>query len=145
MGDTYHDKGPGSEWKLEIKVRVSETDMLGHINNASYFTYMEVARLDFLQKLGIDVSNSEFTIMLVSAKCDFIRQGYFGQILDIKTTVQKIGRTSFTLGSEMSDKKSGNMIAKGEVTIVYFDILNQKPAQLPEAFKVTLQDHMHLV
>lgn len=127
---------------MEIKVRVSETDMLGHINNASYFTYMEETRLDFITKLGLDVSNEEFAIMLVSAKCDFIRQGFFGQILDVKTTVQRIGKTSFTLDSEMVEKESGNMIAKGEATVVYVNMLNQKPAALPDSFKATLQEHL---
>ncbi len=116
--------------------------MLGHINNASYFTYMEETRLDFLQKLGMDVRADDFTIMLVSTKCDFVRQGYFGQTLDIETTVQRIGNTSFTLCTEMCDKESGNLIASGEATIVYVDIVQQKAAIIPDAFKASLQEHL---
>jgi len=130
---------------MEVKVRVNETDMLGHINHASYFTYMEEARLDFLQKLGMEVKDEKFTIMLVSAKCDFIRQGYFNQLLEVKTTVKKIGNTSFTLENDILEKQSNDLIAKGEVTVVYFDFSNKKPAKLPESFKETLKDYMHLV
>ena len=32
---------------MEIKVRFSETDLLGHINNVSFFTYLETAELTF--------------------------------------------------------------------------------------------------
>lgn len=123
-------------------MRFSETDMLGHVNNASYFTYMEETRLSFLQKLGMDVRNDEFTIMLASAKCDFVRQGYFGQILKVNTTVLRIGKTSFALGSEFFDKGSGNVIAKGEATVVYVDISNQRAAELPDLFRAKLQEYL---
>lgn len=123
-------------------MRFSDTDMLGHVNNASYFTYMEETRLSFLEELGLDVRNDVFTIMLASAKCDFIRQGYFGQILKVNTTVQRIGRTSFTLSSEFLDKETESVIAKGEATVVYVDIANQIAAELPESIRAQLQEHL---
>jgi len=125
--------------EMEVKPRVAETDMLGHINNASYFVYMEEARLTFLDELGIQVSEDNFSFVLASATCDFISQGYYGQIINIDTSVTKIGNTSLTLISDMTDKELGNMIAKGEATIVYFDIEQQKPAELPDSFKAKLQ------
>ncbi|MDA3129935.1 acyl-CoA thioesterase [Aliibacillus thermotolerans] len=127
---------------MEIKVRVNETDMLGHINHASYFTYMEEARLDFLRGLGMDVKDENFMIVLASATCDFIQQGYFGQSLEVQTTVKKIGTTSFTLGNDILEKESNELIAQGEVTVVYFDKENQKPTPLPAELKEQLQAHI---
>src|SRR5699024_5955291 len=99
---------------MEVKVRVNETDMLGHINHASYFTYMEEARLDFLQKLGNEVMDDRFTNKHVYAKCDFIRQDYFNQLLEVKTTVKKIRNTSITLENDILEKQSNELIAQGE-------------------------------
>ncbi|GFZ89017.1 thioesterase [Compostibacillus humi] len=127
---------------MEIKVRINETDMLGHINHASYFTYMEEARLDFLRGLGMDVKDENFMIVLASATCDFIQQGYFGQSLEVQTTVKKIGTTSFTLGNDILEKESNELIAQGEVTVVYFDKENQKPTPLPAELKEQLQAHI---
>src|SRR5699024_11219417 len=125
---------------MEVKVRVNETDMLGHINHASYFTYMEEARLDFLQKLGMEVMDDRFTIMLVSAKCDFIRQGYFNQLLEVKTPEKKKGNTSFPLENNILEKQSNELIAQGEVTIVYLDTSIKKQAKLPESSRKKLKD-----
>ncbi|MFC3016392.1 acyl-CoA thioesterase [Virgibacillus litoralis] len=127
---------------LNIKVRVSETDLLGHINNASYFIYMEEARIDFLKKLGIDIENGNFAFMLVSAKCDFIRQGYFGKTLKVATEVLKIGTKSITLTSRMTESESGDLIARGEVVLVYFDVHAEQTIEIPESFKDKLQAHM---
>ncbi|UJL45498.1 acyl-CoA thioesterase [Virgibacillus sp. NKC19-16] len=128
---------------MDVKVRFGETDALGHINNTSYFMYMEETRLDFLQELGMEFSSENFSFILASTKCDFIRQGYFGQILEINTKVVKIGRTSITLNTDMVDKESGNMIAKGEATVVYFDVHKQKPAEIPEWFKTRVEADFH--
>src|SRR5699024_1148920 len=130
--------------ELEIKVRVSETDALGHINNTSYFTYLEDARIDFLEKLGISIKDEVFAFMLVSPRCDFISQGYLGQILQVNTEVLKIGTKSLTLVSDIFEKESRNIIAKGEATIVYFYLLNEKTMEIPESFKTRLQAYMHI-
>ncbi|MBY7144271.1 acyl-CoA thioesterase [Virgibacillus sp. NKC19-3] len=124
---------------MDIKVRFGETDMLGHINNTSYFKYMEETRIEFLQTWGADFRSGQFTFILASAKCDFIRQGYFGQTLEVDTKVVKIGRTSVTLSTEMVEKESGDMIAKGEATVVYFDVRKQKPTVIPERMKSNIE------
>ncbi|MFC4558432.1 acyl-CoA thioesterase [Virgibacillus kekensis] len=127
--------------KLDIRVRVSETDMLGHINNTSYFIYMEETRIAFLEDLGIDIERESFAFMLASAKCDFVSQGYFGQILDVATEVGRIGNKSITLVSIMKDKESGRLIAKGEAVLVYFDTVKQATMPIPESFKRKLADY----
>ena len=38
--------------ELEVNVRFSETDALGHINNTSYFIYLEEARMKFFEALA---------------------------------------------------------------------------------------------
>jgi|SRR5690625_406357 len=128
--------------ELEIKVRISETDALGHINNASYFTYLEDARINFLEKLDISIKDESLAFMLVSTKCDFISQGYFGQILQVNTEVLKIGIKSITLVSDILDKDSRKVIAVGEATIVYFNLLEEKTVEIPDAFKTRLQAYI---
>lgn len=124
---------------MEFKARFSETDQLGHINHANYFTYMEEARLHFFQQIGLDLSDEQFTVVLVSAKCDFIEQGYFDQTLVVKCFVKKIGNSSFVITNDIIEKNSQQLIAQGEVTVVYFDVLNQKSAPLPAPFREQLE------
>ena len=123
---------------MEIKVRFSETDLLGHINNVSYFTYLETARIDFLEQIGLKINTDKFVFILASATCDFIEQGYFGQTLNINTSVSQIGTKSLILTSEMFDKELGTLIAKGESTLVYFDRIEQKSIELTEKIREKL-------
>lgn len=128
---------------MEFKVRFNDTDMLGHVNHASYFTYMEEARLAYLEELDMNFfDNKNITIILVSATCDFISQGYFNDTLIVKTKVKKVGNSSFNLTSDIINKETNQSIAKGEVTVVCFDIENQKSTPLPELFKEKLESNL---
>lgn len=130
---------------MEIDVRVNETDLLGHINHANYFTYMEEGRLSFLKEMGLEVDDDSFSIMLASAKCDFIKQGYFSQTLIVKTKVTRVGNSSFNLGTDITEKESNELIARGEVTIVYVDIEKQKSAPLKDSFKAKLNENLESI
>jgi thioesterase-3 len=41
------------EMSIKIKVRSYEIDVLGHVNNAVYFNYLEHARVEYLRIAGI--------------------------------------------------------------------------------------------
>lgn len=124
---------------MEIKPRIFETDLLGHIHHSNYFVYMEEARLEFLKNIGVDINFEKFTFVLVSTNCDFIRRGVIGQVIESQTQVEKIGDTSLTLSCSMIEKNSGNLIAQGEATMVYFDIVNQKSTNIPDSIKAKLE------
>lgn len=125
-----------------VKVRFSETDALGHISNISYFIYLEQARIDFFEELGLGTDIAEWKIILISAKCDFVRQGYFNQRLKVLTEVSRIGNSSFMMVHQIVDEKTGELIAKGEAGAVYFNFEIQKSERMPAEFKLKLEKHL---
>jgi acyl-CoA thioester hydrolase len=128
--------------EMTVKVRFSETDALGHISNISYFIYLEEARTDFLGELGFGMDIKDWKIILASAKCDFISQGYFNQRLKVVSEISKIGNSSFMIVHQILDEKTGELIAKGEAGAVYFDFKKQKSEKLPAKFKGELEKHL---
>lgn len=125
-----------------IKVRFSETDALGHISNISYFIYLEEARTDFFEKIGLGTNIADWKIILISAKCDFVRQGYFNQRLKVITEISRIGNSSFMMVHRIMDEKTGELIAKGEAGAVYFNFEKQKGERLPAELKGKLENHL---
>ncbi len=53
--------------ELEVNVRFSETDALGHVNNTSYFVYLEEARLKFFEALGLATNDFNFLLAPLNA------------------------------------------------------------------------------
>lgn len=128
--------------EINVKVRFSETDALGHISNISYFIYLEEARTEFFGALGFGMEIKDWNIILASAKCDFVSQGYFNQKLKVVSEVSRIGNSSFTIVHQIIDEEKGALIAVGEASAVYFNFKDQKSEKLPQAFRAELEKHM---
>lgn len=127
--------------ELAVKVRFSETDALGHISNISYFIYLEEARIEFFKALGFDMDIDNWKIILVSAKCDFIKQGFFNQKLKVISAVSRIGNSSFMITHRIVDAETGQLIAKGDAGAVYFNFETQKSEKLPDDIRTLLEKH----
>ncbi|XJZ29079.1 acyl-CoA thioesterase [Bacillota bacterium Lsc_1132] len=125
--------------ELQVTVRFGETDALGHINNTSYFIYLEEARIRFFEALGYGMDARKWNFILASTKCDFIHQGYFNQLLNIKTFVSKIGTKSFQLEHEIVCAQTETLVAKGNAIIVFFDFETQQSKPLPDLLKKELK------
>jgi acyl-CoA thioester hydrolase len=125
-----------------VQVRFSETDALGHVNNTSYFIYLEEARIKFLQSLGYDMSMENWRFILASTTCNFVGQAYFLQTLKIYTSVGNIGTKSFELHHRILDEKTENVIAEGTAILVYFDYHEQKSKPIPELLRTELERHL---
>lgn len=128
--------------EIQVQVRFGETDALGHINNTSYFIYLEDARIRFFEKLGFTMQLNDWKFILASTKCDFVSQGYFDQILTVKTYVSRIGTKSFQLEHDIVCARTNQLIAKGTAIIVYFDFEIQHSKELPELLKEELQSYV---
>lgn len=44
----------GFSFSTKVKVRFSETDMYGHVNNTKVFAYFEYARIEYFKALGFN-------------------------------------------------------------------------------------------
>ena len=86
-------------------VRLDDLDGFGHVNNASYLTYIQEARANFTwysrKEAGLE---PVFSDMVVGrAEVDFIVPIYEGGFdLDVAIWVAKIGNSSFDLVYELS-------------------------------------------
>lgn len=129
-------------YETKVKVRFCETDALGHISNISYFIYLEEARTDFFIDLGFGADLEDWKVILASAKCDFVRQGYYNQKLEVVTEVLRIGRSSFTIVHRVQDAETGELIANGEASAVYFDFKAQKSETIPDNLRKMLEKHL---
>lgn len=126
--------------RSNLTVRFAETDLLGHVNNSSYFIYLEQARVDFFNELVSDPNRWQF--ILASVKCDFHRQAYFNQTLTVETTVANIGNKSFRLSQPICDSDTGDKIAYGESAIVYFNFDTQKSEPIPDDLREKLSGYL---
>ncbi|HWL25438.1 MAG TPA: thioesterase family protein [Ureibacillus sp.] len=82
---------------IEVKVRFSETDMYGHLNNTVPFIYFEEARIEYFKSIGYNEwasEESEKIIVVADLQCDFLKQVYFDETLKIYVKAAHVGTSS---------------------------------------------------
>jgi acyl-CoA thioester hydrolase len=121
-----------------IKVRFGETDMAGHVNNAVYLSYLEEARLNFLQQT---LQLSQFPLILASAHLDFVQQVFFADDVTIETGICRIGRSSFDMVHELYREPHHLLALTSVVTLVVFDYSSQKPIPVPRQWRSKFEAH----
>lgn len=118
--------------RTDIQVRFGDTDALGHVNNASFAAYAELARLDFLKRFGGSVRS----LILASLHIDFRRQVTFTDEVYVETMVEKIGTSSVTLAQTVF--ASGQRAADIRSAVVYFDYAGNKSRPLTEEMRAAV-------
>ena len=122
--------------RTDIQLRFADTDALGHVNNASFATFAEIARLDFLQRLGGSVRS----LILASIHLDFRKQVVLGDTVYVETWIEKLGSSSVTLAQEIY--ANGEKAADVRSVVVYFDYSNQKSRPLTPEMRAVLQPYI---
>lgn len=122
--------------RTDIQVRFSDSDALGHINNASYASWVEVARLDFLQCLGKHVTS----LILASLSIDYRRQVELGERIHIDSWIERIGKSSVAVAHAVyaNDQKAADV----KSVVVHFDYEAGKAAALDADMRGRLQDYL---
>lgn len=122
-----------------IPIRWGDQDPMGHVNNTSYFRYLEIARLDWLYKIGGPPDPQGQGPVIVNAFCNFIKQLEFPGDVLARHYVTRPGRSSFDtyLTLERTDQP-GVTYAEGGATTVWVDFKAQKSVPLPDWLRAHL-------
>ena len=126
---------------LELPVRVyyEDTDAQGVVYYANYFRFMERARTEWLEALGVDhitLMNEENRILVVSeAHAKFLIPARLGDTLIVTASLSRLGRATFEIEQNIyRDSTEGDLLIRGGVTAAYLDAETMKPKRIPRTF-----------
>ncbi|MEN2765644.1 acyl-CoA thioesterase [Ornithinibacillus xuwenensis] len=133
------------EWKNEflfsipIRIRFSETDMFGHVNNVSPFIYFEEARIEYLKSVGLfnDTTHLDGIPIVADLQCDYLKQLFFQDRLELYVKATHVGNSSFDI-HYMGLNQHDEICITGRGRIVYINPSTGKPIALSDAIKEKL-------
>ena len=131
---------PVFHFSTPIKIRFRDLDAFGHVNNAVYFTFMEMARVEYFKQLGL-LQLGEFPspfFIIAEATCQFKAPIDMATPLIIQVRVSRLGNSSFDMEYRFVDEVSGAVLASGRTVQVTFDYAANRSVPLPEEWRQTL-------
>lgn len=104
--------------EIEIEVRYAETDAQGVVHHANYFTYFELARVKFLDAMGVhyaDLEREGAFLVVHDVACRYRQPARFGDTLRIVTTIERT--TSARIDHSYQVFRGDELLADGKSTI----------------------------
>ena len=128
-------------FETHIAVRWGDMDAMGHVNNATYFRYMETARIDWFRSIGCVPDAQGEGPVIVNAICNFYRQFEYPDEVLLKMYVSDPGRTTFESWATMEKvAEPGVVCAAGGATTIWVNFPQQKAVGLPDWIRAIVSD-----
>jgi acyl-CoA thioester hydrolase len=125
--------GPGDfPVAAPIEVRFRDVDAMGHVNNAVYLTYFEVARGRYWKALGEAELPRLRTYVVARAEIDFRSPATLEDDLLCHVRMASFGRRSFTMEYLLVDRSGGRTIAEARTVQAMFDYETRSARALDE-------------
>jgi len=125
---------------LELRLDWSEMDLYEHINNVSYFKYLQAGRVNCWEITGLlrMLRTHSFGPTLATTTYRFLKPLRYPGKIQVTTEITFVKKTSFGL-KHLIKNDSGELCAEGEDVIVFFNYKLNTKEELPDEFKILLQ------
>ncbi len=132
------------KFKLPIQIRYSDLDPQWHVNNARYLSFIESARLEYLQELGLWDGKSFLNLGLIvaSVQINYLKPILMEQKVLVGVKVTRIGNKSLDFSYVIEDVETEEVMATASTIMVTYSYekLQAVPVSVDWRKKIALFD-----
>ena len=126
-------------FELNVRVYYEDTDAQGVVYYANYFRFMERARTEWLESLGIDhvsmLNNDNRILVVTEANARFLLPARLGDRLLVTADLLKLGRATFDIEQNIyRGDSNGELLIRGRISAAYVEAVTMKPKRIPSTF-----------
>lgn len=131
----------GFTTKLQLRIDWSELDIFGHVNNLEIMKYVQSARVNYLESVGLMQMQSEAKMgpILASIGCQFRKPLYFPGYVTVFSRVEYVKNTSFRIHHEVYNEHD-ELAAEAHDIIVFYDFVKNVKRTIPDDVRERIQN-----
>lgn len=118
-----------------VTVRWGDMDAMGHVNNITYFQYLESARIGYFEMLmgwtGHDEGGGRQGPVVVSQTFNYRGQVHYPAELEVGVRCREIRNRSFVLEYGIFRKGADELVGDGTSVAVWLDYNENKAISVP--------------
>lgn len=129
--------------KTQVQIRFKDVDMMGHVNNANFITYFELARMTYFDELlveGIKIDWVNEGVILAKIEMEYKQPILLEDKVFVYTWVSRMGSRSFDMSCSIVRMVDDIEVeaAKGLAVIVCFNYKTKETIAIPELWKAKM-------
>ena len=123
-------------WYQE-KLRFSDTDMIGHVNNVAFAAMMESGRVNYTRSGVIRDLPDDVLVVMRRIELDYRAELHWPAEIDIGSVLLRIGGSSFAIGNGLFH---GDLCAATSVTtLVVIGRASRRAVPIPDATRAGME------
>ncbi len=122
------------ETNINLRIDWSELDAFGHINNVMIMKYVQAARLNYIETIGLMHLHRTQNIgfMVAETNCQFKKELHFPGNISIDTKTIFVKNTSFSLEHTLTND-AGEIVAIAKDVLVVFDFTKKEKCLIQQS------------
>ena len=119
-------------FEMIIPIRWGDMDAMNHVNNTTYFRYLETVRIEWMRSIGCQPDPAGEGPVIVNAFCNFYKQLEYPGDVRMKMDVSDPARSTYeSWGTMERTDNTGVVYSAGEATTNWVNFPAQKSSPLP--------------
>ena len=130
------------KFKTDIAIRFSDIDSVGHVNNAIYLTYFEVARIKYFREVA-DWSNKGIGFIVGRSEINYLKPVNVDDQIVCYVRVVRIGNSSFDVMHvlvKLTDKRE-EICTTCKTVCISYDYAAGKSTPIPKEGRQKMIDY----
>lgn len=117
-----------------VKVRYAETDQMGVVHHGNYAQYLEIARIEWLNELGISYKSMEeegIMLPVFEMNLKFKKPAVFDDELRIETRLKELPNVKIEFEYFIYNQKE-ELLTSASTVLVFMDARTKRPIRCPQ-------------
>lgn len=117
-----------------VKVRYAETDQMGYVHHGNYAEYLEIARLEWLDALGISykwMEENGVMLPVYNLNTTFKKSAIFDDQLKIETTVRNIPTVRIIFDYKIYNQRE-ELLTVASTELIFINTETGRPMRCPD-------------
>ncbi len=128
------------EYWYQEKLRFSDTDMIGHVNNVAFAAMFESGRVNFTRSGVIENVPGDMLVVMRRIELDYRAELHWPAEIDIGSRLLRLGKSSFTIGSGLFH---GPLCAATSVTtLVMIGRQTRRAVAIPDEVRAGMEAYL---
>jgi acyl-CoA thioester hydrolase len=123
--------------RFSLATRYADYDTKGHVNNAVFLTYFEIAR----ERAWVDAMGQEsvdFPFILAEATVRYASEAMVGDALDVEITTVDVRTKAWVWAYTIRRSRDDAVVAEGRTVQVMFDYAAKRTVPIPDEIRERL-------
>ena len=124
----------------DLEIRFRDLDALGHVNNAVYLTYFEIARTRYWKHLFGLPPADDWGFVMVRTECNYRSPAVLGESITMAARISALKNSSFIFEYRLTESQTARLIADGLSVQVCYDRKCDRSIRIPDTMRQRIKD-----